>query len=291
MSADSRVGVVVATRDRRCAVLSTLERLSRLPERPSIVLVDNASRDGTAAAVRARFPQVEVVAAGRNLGGGARNLGAARLRAPYVAFCDDDSWWASGALARAADLLDRHARVALIAARVLVGTDRRLDPTCAAMAASPLPEARERLPGLPVLGFLACGAVVRRDAFLSAGGFEVRYLVGGEERLLALDLATAGWELRYVPGVVARHEPAAGPDRRGRRAREVRNDLWSAWLRRPPVGAARATLALSREATRDRAALAGLAGAVRGLPWVVRERRVVPQRVERLIRRLEAAGG
>ena len=44
------------------------------------------------------------------------------------------------------------------------------------------------LPGRSVLGFLACGAVVRRSAFVQAGGFDPVVHFGGEEERLALDL-------------------------------------------------------------------------------------------------------
>jgi GT2 family glycosyltransferase len=132
-----------------------------------------------------------------------------------------------------------------------------------------------------VLGFVACGVVLRRAAFLAVGGFEPRLGLGGEEALLALDLAAAGWALAYDDAVVAHHHPHGAP-RAGRRRRVVRNDLWTAWLRRPPRAAAGATVA----ALRPSRAL-GLADAVRGLPWVLRERRPVPPEVERRLRAID----
>ncbi|HEU4974455.1 MAG TPA: glycosyltransferase [Baekduia sp.] len=284
------VGIVVATRDRRDGLLETLGRLLALPDAPPVVVVDNGSSDGTPEAVRAAFGDaVAVMALGENRGAAARTAGARALATPYVAFSDDDSWWAPGALSRAAAVLDAHPRLGLLAARVLVGPGERLDPTCAAMAASPI-AAERPLPGPAVLGFVACGAVVRRDALLAAGGFDPRYGVGGEERRLAFDLAALGWELAYVPEVVAQHHPAAGP-RPGRLRRQLRNDLWSAWLRRPAPSAARETGRLLRAAAgrEPRTAVAALADAVAGTRWVLRERRVVPPPVERAVRALEAA--
>src|SRR3954465_13790453 len=131
--APARIGVVVATRDRRETLLATLPRLLRAPERPPVVVVDNGSSDGTADAVRSAFPEITVIRSEVNLGAGARTLGVRRLDTEYVAFADDDSWWAPGGLGRAVELLARHERVGLVAARVLVGDDERLDPVCAAM--------------------------------------------------------------------------------------------------------------------------------------------------------------
>jgi glycosyltransferase involved in cell wall biosynthesis len=107
---DPRVAVAVITRNRCREVLCALGRLSELPERPQIAVVDNGSSDGTAAAIRQRFPQVELICVAENLGAGARNLAVERLPRNYVAFCDDDMWWTPGCLSRAADLLVAHPR-------------------------------------------------------------------------------------------------------------------------------------------------------------------------------------
>lgn len=275
--------VVIATRDRRDALLRTLGHLERLPENPPIVVVDNRSSDGTPHAVRRSHPAVCLIEPGRNLGGGARTLGARRARTPYLAFCDDDSWWAPGSLERAAELLERNPRVALVAGRIIVEPEGRMDPTCRLMERSPLPP-DPGLPGPEVLGFVACGAVVRRSAFLASGGFEPRFQVGGEETLLSIDLAVAGWRLVYADDVVAHHQPARS-GRGPRSRRELRNALWTAWLRRP----------LRRALTRSAGVLAGggrdapaaLGAALRELPWVVRERRVVPPAVERGLQAIE----
>lgn len=279
-----RVGVVIATRNRADSLVRTIARLVALPERPPIVVVDNASTDDTRERVRSRYPAVRLVMLPRNAGVGARTIGARALDTPYVAFSDDDSWWEPGALDRAAAAFDAHPRLGLIAARILVGPRNRLDRTCGEMDASPLP-ADPAAPGRAVLGFIACGAVVRREALLGIGGFEARFGIGAEEQLVALDLASAGWKLSYLPEVVAHHDPVPGP-RPGRRARVLRNRLWSTWLRRP---LARATAITFRELVAGRGATpAALAGALRGLPWVMRERAVLPLEVEQRVRRLES---
>jgi GT2 family glycosyltransferase len=126
-------GVVIATRNRRERLLTTLDRLAELPECPPIVVVDNGSEDGTPAAAQQRHPSVGVVALRHNLGAAARTIGARAVGTPLVAFSDDDSWWAPGALARAEATFAQQPRLGLLAARVLVGEDERLDPTCRLM--------------------------------------------------------------------------------------------------------------------------------------------------------------
>lgn len=282
-----RVTLVMTTRDRRERALATVGRCRDLPGAPPVIVVDDASRDGTAAAIRGAHPDVEVLRRDRSAGAAARNDAVRRATTPYVAFVDDDSGWASGALDRAADVFDAHPQVALIAARMLVGVEEREDPVNALMADSPLRD--PALPGPEVLGFLACGALVRREAFLAVGGFEPRFHLGGEEELLALDLRRHGWRCVYLDDVTATHAPDRGDPRPGRRRQQVRNGLWTTWLRRRPLGALRATASSVRHALDDRAARAGVVDAVRGLPWVLRERTPLPRPLERDRARLDGA--
>jgi glycosyltransferase involved in cell wall biosynthesis len=53
---DPRVGIIMITQNRSDEVLRTLDRLTRLPEQPRIVVVDNGSSDGTAGAVAGLYP-------------------------------------------------------------------------------------------------------------------------------------------------------------------------------------------------------------------------------------------
>lgn len=275
-----RVTIVVATRDRRADLERTLPR-----HEAAVIVVDNGSADGSVHAVRARHPAAEVVELGRNHGAPARNLGVERAATPYVAFADDDSWWAPGALDRAVAVLDAHPRLAVLAARVLVGDAEALDPVCEAMSSSPLGTLAD-LPGPSILGFVACGAVVRRDAFLAAGGFDDVIFFFGEEERLALDLAAAGWGLAYVPEVTVHHHPSPARDPGGRRALAVRNDLLVACLRRPwPVVARRAAAALRS----GPAGRAGLRAALPRVPRALARRRRLPATVEAARRRLEVA--
>jgi GT2 family glycosyltransferase len=278
---EDRVTIVVMTRNRWPDLCRSLPRHDA-----PVVLVDNGSTDGTPELVRSHFPHVDVVALPVNRGSVARNIGVERTRTPYVAFADDDSWWAAGALARAARHLDRHPRLAVLGARILVGEEERLDPTSAIMASSPLGREPD-LPGPSVLGFLACGAVVRAEAFVAAGGFDDLIVFMGEEERLALDLATLGGGLAYVDDVVAHHHPSPARDSVARRARAARNRLLTAVLRRPwPV----VLRAVGEDLRGGRAGWLALAEAVRVLPTALARRAVVPAAVESARRMLEDPG-
>ena len=283
---DERVTVVVITHDRREELHRTLASLEALPERPHVIVVDNASSDGTADMVRTRHPEVTLLTPGENLGAVGRNLGVAAVDTPYVAFCDDDTWYDPGALQLAADLLDAHPSVAVVTAKIIVEPYGRVDAISDEMADSPLRRV-PGIPGHPLLSFLAGVSVVRREAFQQAGGFSPRLWLGGEEELLASDLARAGWDMVYVPEVVAHHHASTARDSHLRRRHGIRNTLWFTWLRRPLPSAVRRTARLATRVPRDRITAYAVADALRGAPWVWRERRVVPAHVEHGYQQLE----
>jgi GT2 family glycosyltransferase len=288
MELGNRLSVVILTHNRVEEVTRTVERMRALPERLPIVVVDNASTDRTPILLKRRFPEIEVITLSCNLGAAGRNAGVCAVATLYVAFCDDDTWWAPGSLTRAAMLLDAHPCVAVLSARVLVGPDEREDPACAIMAASSLPSAD--LPGRSVLGFLAGASVMRRSAFLSVGGYEPRFFLGGEEALLALDLAAQGWALVYADGLTVHHYPSLHRDAAERKQLLARNSIWVAWLRRPFISAIRETLHVLRAARTEGMLALCCIEAARGLRWVLHNRRVVPAEVEAMCRQTKESG-
>jgi glycosyltransferase involved in cell wall biosynthesis len=284
----ARVTVVMITHNRRFEVLRTLDRMAALTDRAPIIVVDNGSTDGTADAIARAHPEPVLVRSPDNLGAVARNIAVRQVRTPYVAFCDDDTTWESGSLTRAADLLDSCPQLASVTGRCLVEPSLREDPIMPELRHSPVP-APSWLPGPALLGILAGLTMLRVEAFWDVGGFSSRMWLGGEEELLAIDLAARGWWMVWAEDVVIHHAPSVARDARRRRQLGIRNTLWTAWLRRPPSSAARHTAWVLSRAPKDLATMSALAEAVRGLPWVLNERRVVPEGVEHGLRLLEQA--
>jgi GT2 family glycosyltransferase len=261
--------------------------MTALPEQPPIIVVDNGSADGSADAVAAvAHPDVLLIRSARNLGAVARNVAVERVTTPYVAFCDDDTWWEAGSLTRAADLLDAHPRLASITGLILVEPGLEEDPITPELRWSPVP-APDWLPGPALLSILAGASMLRVEAFRAAGGFSPRLWLGGEEELLSLDLAARGWWLCWAEKVVVHHAASTARDPRRRRVLGIRNTLWTAWLRRPPVDAVRRTVAVLRSVPRDRDSARAVLAALAGLPWVIRGRKVVPGHVAHGLRLLE----
>jgi hypothetical protein len=184
-------------------------------------------------------------------------------------------------------VLEASPRTGIVAAATLVGPGATPDPLNEVMAASPL--SRGSLPGPRVLGFLGCAAVARKRAYLAAGGYSRLLFIGGEEELLAYDLAAKGWPVSYRADVVAHHWPSPVRDARRRRTQETRNRILVAWLRRPWWRAADDTIQLARTASRDPVAGRALAETVLRLPAALLLRRRLPAPVEADIRLLEGS--
>lgn len=268
-----RITILVLTYNRIGELRRTLTRMLAMEDGPEVLVVDNASSDSTAAQVALDFPRATLIRLEENIGAAARNIGLRRARTPYVAFCDDDTWWEIPALTQAAEMLDEHPRIAVLNARVLVGPQQREDPTCAQMEKSPLPSTG--LPGKALLGFLAGACVVRKEAFIEAGGYEPKFFIGGEEALLALDMIANGWTLVYCPQLIAHHYPSSQRDSSSRRRLLIRNAFWVAWMRLPFFTALRQTLRICRSSA---AAPFLLFDALREMRWILRRRKVLPPR-------------
>jgi GT2 family glycosyltransferase len=210
----------------------------------------------------------------------------ARAGTPFVAFADDDSWWAAGDLARAVAIMRAHPRLAVLNARILVGPEERLDPVCAEMADSPLGTEPD-LPGPSLLGFVACGALVRTEAFESVGGFDPVVRFPGEEERVALDLAAAGWGMAYVDEVTVHHHPSPRRHSPGRRQAAIwRSRVLTALMRHPLPDTGRLLVDALRDGHPGRE---GLLRALPDVPAALLQRRPIPPEVRADLRVL--AGG
>src|SRR5580765_3331594 len=92
---DPRISFLISTYNRCAVLLQTLERVKNCGlarDEFEILVVDNASPDGTAAAVAEMHPDVRLFALRENLGPCAKNVGLKQARGKYVVFLDDDSF-------------------------------------------------------------------------------------------------------------------------------------------------------------------------------------------------------
>lgn len=243
--APAPVTVAVVSYETRELLLACLDALRPDADagRARVCVVDNASRDGSAAAARARAPWAEVIAAGENLGfGRAVNLVAERSDSPWLLAANADVAPRPGALATLLATGEADPRAGAVApALILPGGAIQHStgplPTLPVAVVHALglhrlsPALGERLcleggwrPDRPRTVPWAIGAclLLRRRAFDAIGGFDRRRWMYAEDLDLGWRLRDAGWHTRYEPGAAVAHAsaaatgPAFGPARRTR---------------------------------------------------------------------------
>lgn len=192
------VDVVIVTWRSGARVLRCLERLEAQSQPHTVWLVDNASGDGTVAAVRERFPAVRVLELDSNVGfGAAVNAGVAAGEAEAVVLVNDDVELEDGALAALVEPLADPA-VGMVAGLTTMPGSGLVDGFGIEVDVTLAPY--NRLRGEPVgaaegvlLGPSGALAAYRRRAFDAVGGFDRRIFAYGEDVDLALRLRLAGW--------------------------------------------------------------------------------------------------
>jgi len=203
-----------------------------------LVVVDNASRDGSVDALSGAFPDVTVVHAPGNVGyARGANLGIAATRAPIVAVLNPDTRVERGAAAALAARLESQPRLGACGPRLknTDGTDypsARVDPSLTLAVAhglfgawwpsNPFTKRYHQLgvcPERPRLVDWLSGAAVwlRRRALDEVGGWDERYFMYVEDVDLCRRLRRAGWEIAYEPAGVVWHAGGASTGRRPNR--------------------------------------------------------------------------
>ena len=109
-----------------------LQSLADAPPRRSmeVLVVDNASSDGSAEMIEARFPDVKVIKSPENLGfSRGNNLGIRQCKGRYIALVNPDVIVFPGCLDGLADFLDENPKVGNVGPRVL-NPDLTMQSTC-----------------------------------------------------------------------------------------------------------------------------------------------------------------
>jgi GT2 family glycosyltransferase len=98
--------------------------------RLQIVIVDNASSDGSVKFLQETFPDVEIIESPRNVGfGRANNLAVSRIRGRYVLLLNTDAFVAADTLLKSVDFMEQHPKCGVMGVK-LVGEDGMLQPCC-----------------------------------------------------------------------------------------------------------------------------------------------------------------
>jgi GT2 family glycosyltransferase len=225
--------VVVLSHNKRDQTLRCLESVQRLHYRPlEVLVVDNASTDGSAEAIATGYPQVRLIRSPVNRGAaGGRNLGAEYANQwfspAYLLFLDDDAVVDPRLAGELVAVMRADSRVGLatpkayrygthdvIASaggmRVRLGSGSVTDIGAGARDVGQFDE------GGLVDSCVGFTVLARSEAFERCRGFDERYNpYGWEEVDLSLRIREAGYTVRYTPAAICWH--AGGTPGRGRR--------------------------------------------------------------------------
>jgi len=213
------VTVVVVTWQGRHLIEACLDSLSTQTAAHRVVVVDNASTDGTTELVRDRHPEVALVELATNTGfagGVAAVLDQVETR--YLALLNNDAEADPTWLREATAYLGAHPEVAAVSSRMLL-SDVAGTINNAGVLLLPTGYGADRGLGepdgetfdQPVEVFAASGGagVYRTLAVKAVGGIEPRYFMYYEDTDLSWRLRLAGWTIAYCPTAVVHHRHAA----------------------------------------------------------------------------------
>jgi GT2 family glycosyltransferase len=189
-----RVSFVLPTYNRRDVLLHTLERVQQCGLAQGafeVLVIDNASSDGTARAVRACFPSVVLLPQTTNRGPCAKNAAVTVARGEFVVFLDDDSFPQPGAVSRMIEHFERDPRLG------------------AAVFTITLPDGSRECSAYPDV-CIGCGTGFRRAALREVGGLPEDFFMAAEEYDLSLRLLNGGWLVRPFDDLHVTHLKTPG---------------------------------------------------------------------------------
>jgi GT2 family glycosyltransferase/SAM-dependent methyltransferase len=188
-------------------LLACLRALDGQPGLVQTIVVDNGSRDGSAAAAAAQFPGVELLTPERNAGfAGGCNLGAARAVGDLLLFLNPDVRLSAGAVRALADqFVDP--RVGVVGPPIEVARTRTVEygATTDLLGMPVALDDRER----PPLYVSGCALMTRKQTFRELGGFDTRFFLFMEDVDYCWRSLLAGFDVRVVDVPPVQHEGGA----------------------------------------------------------------------------------
>jgi len=220
--------VVITTRNRRAELPRAVESALNQTARVEVLVLDDASTDGTAEMLARNFPAVRVhrseVPRGYIL---QRNLAARLAEAGAIISIDDDAVFSSReTVAQTLTEFD-HPRVGAIAIPVV---DTRRSPTVRPRAPARAPDGR-RVYVVPT--FIGTAHALRRDVFLELGGYRETIFHQGEEPDYCLRMLAAGYVTRLGAADPIHHHESPSRDRRRMDVYGSRNTILFCWHNEP----------------------------------------------------------
>jgi GT2 family glycosyltransferase len=221
----SRFTVAIVSYNTRDLLRACLQSV-RCEAPRQIVVVDNASSDGSGDLVANEFPEVLLCRNAKNVGyGAAANQALGRCTEPYVLLLNCDTRLSVGALAALGAYLDRRPNVGIIGPQLVDAQGARQRswydfPTPLHLAldfgnlGGLLSRARSRSGARAVPWVSGAALGLRRTAFRDVGGFDEMFFMYYEEVDLCFRMARAGWQVHFAPVTDVMHVGGASSQQR-----------------------------------------------------------------------------
>jgi N-acetylglucosaminyl-diphospho-decaprenol L-rhamnosyltransferase len=244
-----------------------------------LLVVDNASRDGSARMAAERTPQVRLIDNPTNRGlSAAWNQGARTVDAPWILFLNADAEILQGDLGAFIKAGDERPDVALLGP-VIRNPDRTIYESGRAFPGVPqavghaflgpfAPRNRftrayrqtswDRTTEREVDWVSGAAMLIRRSAFEQVGAFDEAFWLYGEELDLCTRLGRAGWKVLATPELEVMHEGGVSTGRSRRTHVMHSQSIYRYYRKHRATGWRRATLPLAWGALRARAELVAL---------------------------------
>jgi len=223
------ISVIIVSWNAKSFLQDCLESLTEQadPQSTEIIVVDNASSDGSPEMVAAKFPGVILIQTGKNLGfAKANNIGIHKSSGRYIALVNSDIKVLGNCLSELGDYLDQHPDVGVVGPKIL-NSDLTLQISCRQFPtlwnnfceASGLAKAfsgsrlfsgeqmfyfcHDQVRDVDVL--VGCFWLVRRIAFEAAGRLDEGYFIYAEDVDWCKRCWEVGWRVVFFPGPQAIH--------------------------------------------------------------------------------------
>ena len=190
MKANPLVTVNILSFNRKKDLVDTIRHvLDQDYKNIEIIVVDNASNDGTQRMLNSEYPQVKLVSLNKNVGISAWNHGVDESLGEYILFLDDDSYPESGAIASGVKALQDNESVGVVGYKIFNSHLK-------------IVENKEGLEFYKKnnysLGFIGCGAIIRKELFVRLNGFNKNIFLYHHEYDFSARVYNAGYKVVLI---------------------------------------------------------------------------------------------
>ncbi|MER3512999.1 MAG: glycosyltransferase family 2 protein [Chloroflexota bacterium] len=225
----SRVFILVLCHNGLELTLACLDSLRQQQyAHAEVLIIDNASQDGTPEAIRAAHPDLGLIRTGDNLGyAGGNNIGirvALQRGADAVFLVNNDTLLDPECVARLVSVLEADPRIGVIGPMVYTWEEGRVISSAGgaidwwhadAINVGMGEVDRGQYQARPVDFINGCGLMITRKAIERVGLLDERYFMYWEEADWCVRIRRAGFRVHFDPGAWMRHKAAIRPDRLG----------------------------------------------------------------------------